>query len=193
MADQKVCLRAELCKSKLLCSGKAETYEEAVEMCGHKTPRKMSCEDRTIRAMKSLDTVRNNIRDGMVDELSSDVGRIVVDLKACTKDPKVLELARKLQEDAKGIAGQYYYINEGKAVVKTLEALKQEIGIKGAKREAAEAEPSPAMSAYQDVEPQRIKPRTVAATGLGTTRPEIPSLTVEAIDTEIRRPKLGED
>jgi hypothetical protein len=167
--DKKACLRAELCKSKLLCSGEVETYEEAEASCtGKARTRNLSCDDRLVRAREAMEKTRQMIQDGEADLLGKQAGKIAADIKACSKNPTVLQLTTQLVKELKALDGQYYYVNEGRVVIKTMNALRAELGTTGTKEAAVamatEGEESTGLSAFLDTDIRRttLKPTTVA-------------------------------
>jgi len=91
-------------------------------------PKALSCDQRKAQLLETLDQTRRQIQEGDTDHLKGVASKITRDLSPSCIDPAVSELGKQLAKELRGMSGEYYFINEGKQVIKTLDAFRLALG-----------------------------------------------------------------
>lgn len=126
--------KRDFCVGAKICSGKAETQEEALELCARSIPKwaqkaapkeveELSCAVRMGRVQETIDTIALGLKTGEVDEMLPASAQMLTDITHCGT-PEIIELASLVAGDLKDLSGRPYLKGEAKEIQNRLDALK---------------------------------------------------------------------
>jgi hypothetical protein len=123
------------CSQSKLCSGKAQTEEEAAQLCTNTIPKwvrqalpkeddDLSCPERIARVNQTIDVISLGLKTGDTAEILPASARLLSDIKKC-RPGEIAELAEVVTHDLKGLSSRFYLKGEAKDVQNKLIVLKE--------------------------------------------------------------------
>jgi hypothetical protein len=126
--------KQDFCVGAKICSQKASSREEAVQLCSKSVPKwakqampkeeeQLSCPARMTRVHQTIDAITLGLKTGDVDGMLPASAQLLNDITQCAPT-EVRELANIVTWDLKDLSKRPYLKGEAKDVQNKLEALK---------------------------------------------------------------------
>jgi len=123
------------CTQSKLCSGKAQSEDQAAELCAKTVPKwakqalskqeeKLACPVRMGRVRETIDTIVLGLKSGDTKEILPASAQLLNDVTECGT-PEALQLASVATHEVKGLASRFYMKGEARDVINQLEVLKE--------------------------------------------------------------------
>jgi hypothetical protein len=123
------------CIGAKICSGKAQTEEEAAKLCSNAIPKwarqalpkeddNLPCPDRIARVHQTIDAITLQLKTGDTEGMLPASARLLSDIQKC-RPGEIAELAGVVAHDIKGFANRFYLKGEAKDVQNQLAVLKE--------------------------------------------------------------------
>ncbi len=123
------------CVGAKICSGKAQTEEEATQLCASAVPKwarkalpkeddNLPCPERISRVHQTIDAISLGLKTGDTAEMLPACARLLSDIQKC-RPGEVAELASVVAHDIKGLSNRFYLKGEAKDVQNKLIVLKE--------------------------------------------------------------------
>jgi hypothetical protein len=127
--------KASFCVGAKVCSGKAKSKEDALELCAKSVPKgakqalpkeeeKLACPARMSRVRDTIDTIILGLKSGDTEEMLPASAQVLNDVTECGT-PETLQLASVAAQEVKGLAKRFYLKGEAKDAINQLEVLKE--------------------------------------------------------------------
>lgn len=127
--------KRDFCIGAKICSGRAQTKEEAAQLCSNTIPKwvrqalpkeddNLPCLDRMARVHQTIDTVTLGLKTGDIKEVVPACAQLVSDVSKC-RPGEVTELADMIATDLKNLSKRPYMKGESKDIQNRLAALKE--------------------------------------------------------------------
>ena len=127
--------KRDFCIGAKICSGKAQTVEEAIPLCANTVPKwarqalpkeddSLSCEARITRTHQTIDAIVLGLKAGDIEEMVPAFAQVLSDVTKC-RPGEVAELAEIAVREVKGLSKRYYLKGEAKDAQNKLTALKE--------------------------------------------------------------------
>jgi hypothetical protein len=123
------------CIGAKLCSGKAESEEQAGELCAKSVPKwakqavpkekeVLPCPMRMSRVRDGIESIILGLKSGEAKDMLPASAQLLTDVTECGT-PEALQLATVAAGEVKGLANRYYLKGEARDAINQLEVLKE--------------------------------------------------------------------
>lgn len=132
----------DMCIGAKICSGKANTQEEAESICrAPKLPKwaqtlipsedqNESCSIRMQRNIQNIDAINLKIREGEAEEVKEAAAQLMADIFHCHKDDEaLLSFVSDIMGEFHTLTKQFYFKGEAKEVESKLNILKEALSV----------------------------------------------------------------
>ena len=127
--------KRDFCVGAKICSGKAQSKEEALTLCANTVPKwarqalpkgddNLSCDARISRVHETIDAIVLGLKAGDIAEMVPACAQVLSDVTKC-RPGEVAELAEVAVKEVKGLSKRYYLKGEAKDAQNKLAALKE--------------------------------------------------------------------
>ncbi|MDD5229702.1 MAG: hypothetical protein PHC43_00075 [Candidatus Marinimicrobia bacterium] len=120
------------CVGAKLCSGKAKTEDEAIQICaaprlpkwaaGGVEDEELSCPQRIDRTLQVIEEIRSLIKSGDTAKIKESLVVILQDIHSCAPE-EVVRLANDTIDQVKKTTVGVYFAGEGREMIKDLDVL----------------------------------------------------------------------
>jgi hypothetical protein len=123
------------CEGAKICSGRAQTKEEAAQLCSNTIPKwarqalpkdddNLSCPERIARVNQTIDAITLGLKAGDTEEMVPACAQLLSDVTKC-RPGEIAELAEVTVKEIKDLSKRYYMKGEAKDAQAKLAALKE--------------------------------------------------------------------
>jgi len=127
--------KRDFCVGAKICSGKAQTHEEALQLCANTVPKwarqalpkgddNLSCEERIARVHETIDAITLGLKAGDIEEMVPACAQVLSDVTKC-RPGEVAELAEVAVKEVKDLSKRFYLKGEARDAQNKLTALKE--------------------------------------------------------------------
>ena len=125
--------KSDFCVGAKICSGKAQSKEEALTLCANTVPKwarapkgddNLSCDERITRVHQTIDAITLGLKAGDIEEMVPACAQVLRDVTKC-RPGEVAELAEVAVQEVKGLAKRFYLKGEARDAQSKLAALKE--------------------------------------------------------------------
>jgi hypothetical protein len=127
--------KRSFCEGAKICAGKAQTREEAAELCAKSVPKwakqalpkekeTLTCPLRMDRVRQTIDAIALGLKSGDTEDILPASAQLLNDLTECGT-PEAVELASVAAHEVKSLSKRFYLKGEAKDVINQLEILKE--------------------------------------------------------------------
>jgi len=127
--------KRDFCVGAKICSGKAQTEEEAADLCAKALPKwaqkalpkeeeNLSCDMRIERVRKNIEGFELGLKSGDIVEMKPVFAQFLDDISKCRPGP-IKELAEVIAGDMRELSKRYYLKGEARDVINQMSALKE--------------------------------------------------------------------
>lgn len=127
--------KRSFCVGAKVCSGKAESEQQAAELCAKSVPKwakqaapkdkeTLPCPMRMGRVRDTIESIILGLKSGDAKDILPASAQILSDVTECGT-PEAVQLASVAAGEVKGLAGRYYLKGEARDAINQLEILKE--------------------------------------------------------------------
>ena len=127
--------KRSFCVGAKVCSGKAQSEEQAAELCAKSVPKwakqalpkqeeKLTCPVRMGRVRDTIDTIILGLKSGEAKDILPASAQLLNDVTECGT-PETLQLASVAAQEVKELANRFYMKGEARDAINQLEVLKE--------------------------------------------------------------------
>lgn len=127
--------KRSFCIGAKVCSGKAQSEDQAAELCAKTVPKwakqampkeeeKLACPLRMDRVRQTIDAIALGLKSGDTEDILPASAQLLNDLTECGT-PQAVELASVAVHEVKGLSKRFYLKGEARDVINQLQVLKE--------------------------------------------------------------------